>query len=209
MALDSYTNLKTALANLLNRTDLTSYIPDFITLCEADIKRELRRSVARAQYTINAQTWTMPSAIGELLTIRLVTSSETEDKPLDIVSVFDADTYRARIADVSGRPVKASIVGRKVVFTPTPDTSYTIEVTYIESLTVLSDSNSTNTVLEEAPDAYLYGSAVHSAPFLGDDARIELWGSLYRNAINGLNRKREAEEYGANPKSISPSRIFG
>jgi hypothetical protein len=209
VALDSYTNLKTAIGNLLNRTDLTSYIPDFITLAESELKRKLRRTEARAQYTINDTTWTIPSEIDRILSIRLVTGSPSLDKPIPVVSTAEADTHRARLADVDGRPQKANIVGRKVVFTPSPDTSYTIEVTYIESLTVLSDSNSSNVVLQDAPDLYLYGAAKHSAPFLGDDARIALWQQLYDAALGEYNTKREDEKYSANPKHSLPSRTFG
>ena len=42
MALDTYTNLKTAIANFLARDDLTSEIDDFIDLTEAEFNRELR-----------------------------------------------------------------------------------------------------------------------------------------------------------------------
>jgi hypothetical protein len=42
MALDTYSNLKTSIANYLNRSDLTSYLGDFITLTEARLNRELR-----------------------------------------------------------------------------------------------------------------------------------------------------------------------
>ena len=44
----------------------------------------------------------------------------------------------------------------------------------------------TNALLEEAPDAYLYGSLIASAPFLVEDARLEVWGSLYRAAMEEL-----------------------
>lgn len=209
MALDTYANLQTALGNLLNRSDLTSYIPDWIALAEADLKRELQRTEARGQYTINAQTWTLPAVIGELLSIRLVTGSPSLDHPLSIVTSYDGDTHRARRSNTAGRPQHAYIIGRKVVFTPTPDTSYTVEVTYVEALTPLSASVPSNAVLEEAPDVYLYGSAIHSAPFLGDDSRLELWAAFYRNAIDGLNRKRDREKWGANPKSATPARTFG
>lgn len=37
MALDTYTNLKAEIASYLNRSDLTTYIPDFITLAEQRI----------------------------------------------------------------------------------------------------------------------------------------------------------------------------
>jgi hypothetical protein len=209
MALSTYTELRSAVASLLNRTDLSTPIVDWITLCEADIKLELRRTEARGQYTINAQTWTLPAAIGELLSIRLVTGSPSLDEPLPIVTTAEADAHRARLANTNGRPQKVNLVGRKVVFTPTPDTSYTVEVTYVESLTALSDSNPTNTVLAEHPGVYLYGAAIHSAPFLGDDSRLPLWREFYAQAIEGLNRKRDAEKYGANPKQSLPSRTFG
>ena len=42
MAITTYAELKTAIANWLNREDLTSVIPDFISLAEADFNRKLR-----------------------------------------------------------------------------------------------------------------------------------------------------------------------
>jgi len=43
MALTNYTELKTSIANWLNRSDLTSEIADdFIKLCEADFNAKLR-----------------------------------------------------------------------------------------------------------------------------------------------------------------------
>ena len=42
MALSTYTELKASVADWLNRTDLTSVIPDFIALAEAQIERTLR-----------------------------------------------------------------------------------------------------------------------------------------------------------------------
>ena len=42
MALDTYANLKTEIANYLNRTDLTSYLDTFIDLAEARHARDLR-----------------------------------------------------------------------------------------------------------------------------------------------------------------------
>ena len=42
MALTTYTELKASLADWLNRSDLTTTIPDFISLAEAQIERQLR-----------------------------------------------------------------------------------------------------------------------------------------------------------------------
>ena len=42
MALTTYTELKTSLADWLYRSDLASVIPDFISLAESQVERQLR-----------------------------------------------------------------------------------------------------------------------------------------------------------------------
>ena len=42
MALTTYTELKASIADFLNRDDLTTVIPDFITLAESQINRDVR-----------------------------------------------------------------------------------------------------------------------------------------------------------------------
>ena len=42
MALTNYTGLKASIADFINRDDLTSVIPDFISLAEAQINRDIR-----------------------------------------------------------------------------------------------------------------------------------------------------------------------
>ena len=42
MAFTTYTELKSVVADYLARTDLTAQIPDFITLAEVRLKRDLR-----------------------------------------------------------------------------------------------------------------------------------------------------------------------
>ena len=64
MALDSYTNLKTAIANFLARDDLTSEIDDFIDLTEADFNRRLRvraMETVDSSFTIDAATEALPT----------------------------------------------------------------------------------------------------------------------------------------------------
>jgi hypothetical protein len=55
MALANYNQLQTSIANYLNRTDLDAVIPDFITLTERRLDRDVR---ARANM-IRANTTTV------------------------------------------------------------------------------------------------------------------------------------------------------
>ena len=54
MALDTYANLKTSIANYLNRDDLTTYLPDFISLAEARHGRDLRLRIMENVGTASA-----------------------------------------------------------------------------------------------------------------------------------------------------------
>lgn len=70
MALATYTELKASVANYLNRSDLTSIIPDFISLTEGKLNRDLllRSSVVRAETTTTSGTayYNLPSDIIQL-----------------------------------------------------------------------------------------------------------------------------------------------
>ena len=65
MALTTYTELKSSIANWLNRDDLTTEIAgDFIALAESDFNAKLRiRQMEQVDtITINAETVTVPTA---------------------------------------------------------------------------------------------------------------------------------------------------
>ena len=64
MALDTYANLKTSIANFLARDDLTSEIDDFIDLTEADFNRRLRirdMETVNTSFSIDAETEALPT----------------------------------------------------------------------------------------------------------------------------------------------------
>ena len=58
MAFTTYSDLKTSVANYLNREDLTAVIPDFITLTHNRLNRDLRVRVnlIRAETTTTSGT---------------------------------------------------------------------------------------------------------------------------------------------------------
>ena len=64
MALNSYSALKTSIANWLNRSDLTTEIEDFIVLAEKDFnsKLRIRQMVSTdSSFSINAETVALPT----------------------------------------------------------------------------------------------------------------------------------------------------
>ena len=76
MALANYTDLKAAVASWMNRTDLTSAIPDFIALAEGRIARDMRLRSQVTETTLSTvagtQTVALPDGIVEIENISVV-----------------------------------------------------------------------------------------------------------------------------------------
>jgi len=187
MAIATYTDLKTSIASWLNRDDLTSVIPDFISLAEAGINRDLRhyKMIERADATLDSRYVQMPADWME--TVRFsITSGDTYR--LELVSRDDMLEYRQKTADTSGRPRFYANIGDTIEVFPTPDADYTMQLQYYAKTPALSDSNASNWLLLDAPDVYLYGTLIQSAPYLQDDARTQTWAALYAAALQSLQK---------------------
>jgi hypothetical protein len=187
MALSTFAELKSSIADWLNRDDLTSVIPDFISLAEADFNRKLRhyKMIERVDATLDSRYVQLPANWIE--TIRFgITSSPTYR--LEIIGIEDMLQYRQQNADTAGRPKFYSHVGESIEVFPTPDGEYGMQLTYYESIPALSDSNTYNWLLQADPDIYLYGALLQSAPYLLDDNRIPVWTTLYQNGLASLQK---------------------
>lgn len=193
MAITTYAELKSAIADFLNRDDLTSVIPTFIAAAESQMQREVRhyKMMQRSTAGIENRYTQLPG--NWLETIRF---HVTGDKSYRIESTSMDDMLQLRErGSVSGRPTHYAHIGQTLEVYPTPDTSYTSELLYYEKIPALSDSVTTNWLLQDAPDMYLYGSLLHSAPYLQDDARLALWANLYAGAVQSVNDQSEKARY--------------
>ena len=185
MALDTFRGLKTTIADYLNRDDLTSIIPSFITLAEAKFNRKLRvrQMVKRATATLDTQYFAFPADFLQAKEFQLNTNPITY---LQYVTQNQGDYGSQNTYVSAGRPLYYTIIGTQLEVIPTPDTSYTGELTYYGKITALSDSNTSNWLLAYAPDLYLYGALLEATPYLKDDDRLAVWSTLYTNSIGDI-----------------------
>jgi hypothetical protein len=194
MALDTYANLGAAVADWLNRTDLSVPILDFITLAEAKIRRQVRRKTVRATMTISSESTALPVDLAELRSAYPMTGSVALDQPLVQGTPEILATIRASANGVAGRPQAVAVIDDQLVVAPVPDQTYTLQITYYQTLAPLSMANPSNSILAEAPDIYLYGALAEAEPYLEHDERIATWKGLYNDAVTDLNNVREKEE---------------
>ena len=91
MAITTYSELQTAIANFLARGDLTTQIPDFITLAEARMSRELdTRSQERRATAATAAGDEFISLPTDLRKIRLV---NLNTDPIDVLEYAAPESY--------------------------------------------------------------------------------------------------------------------
>jgi len=201
MAVGTYAELKTSIADFLNRDDLTSAVPDFIKLAEADMNRKVKhwRNEGRSTAQIDTQYSALPADFMEVITFHIKSNGV---KPLELLSQAEMLKRRSQTSDTSGVPGFYAITAGELEVYPTPDGTYNSELYYYKRITALSDSNTTNDILTYFPDAYLYGSLIHSSPYLKDDARLQVWGSLYAQTIASINGESEATKYGGSGRRI-------
>lgn len=194
MAIGTYSELKTALANWLNRSDLTDRIPEFIAMAEAGFNRVLRvrDQVVRTRSDILGQFATLPADFLEGINIQV---NDTIPYTIPVLSSSQADKLRTALGDVPGKALGAAVVGSQLELIPTPSSALTIELAYYKKITALSDAATTNWLLTKSPDLYLYGSLIHSAPYLHDDERVNLWTAAHDRMIADMRAESAASTY--------------
>lgn len=206
MAITTYAELQTAVADWLNRSDLTAAIPNFISLAEAQLNRELRhrKMVTRATLTVSSSYVNTPSDWLENIRFQLNTNPVT---PL-VFSTPEQLLEDSQVYITSGQPMFFTVAGTQLQVLPAPDTSYSAELMYYAKIPALSISNTTNWLLTEAPDIYLYATLVQSAPYLKEDERIGTWAGLYQKLLSDIEVADERARIG-NSKLTPRIRSFG
>jgi hypothetical protein len=194
MAITNYSELKSAIADWLDRTDLTDQIPDFITLAEARHKRDfkIRRMETRVTADTIADTeyYTLPEQYVAMRNIQLNTNPKTS---LEYLTPEQMDRIYA--GSNKGKPKAYTIIGNDIQLRPLPDSVYEIEMLYYKYFTPLSDSAPTNDMLTYHPDAYLYASLVEAEPYLQNDKRIQTWASFYDRAKKDIIDSNERDRH--------------
>jgi hypothetical protein len=201
MALNSYSALKTSIANWLNRSDLTSEISeDFIVLTEKDFNSKLRiRKMisSNSSFTIDAEEVDIPTGFLQVRDFFIVNGGVKY--ALKYITPAQMDQIKG--GSSSGQPNTYTILGDKFRFAPAPSSSYTATLNFYKEFDPLSDSNTTNYILTNHPAIYLYGSLYHAANFLGgvEPARLQQWQGMYTTALERLERNDREDQYGNAP----------
>ena len=195
MAINNYATLQTAVANWLDRSDLTDRIPEFIALTESRFNRLLRiRSMETVSTSISTSSGTreyaLPTGYVQMKDFYLTTDPIT---PLSYVTPEMMNRIWA--GSTKGKPGVYTIIGENVRLGPNPDAVYTTSMLYYKPFDALSDSAVTNWVILNAPDVYLYGTLLEAEPFLMNDQRLGLWATAFKQSLDDIQAQDNKDRH--------------
>ena len=195
MAIGTFAELKTAAANWLDRSDLTDRIPEFIALAEARFNRILRirdmETVSTAISTVaGTREYSLPTGFVQMKEFHLTTD------PLTPLAYITPEMMtRLWAGSSSGKPEVFTVIADNVRLGPSPDAVYTTSMLYYKTFTALSDDATTNDMLTNNPDVYLYGTLLEAEPFIMNDERVQLWATAFKQAIDDIQNQDNKDRH--------------
>jgi hypothetical protein len=188
--LTTYTGLQAAVADWLNRADLTAQIPGFIALSEAKFNRELRLRdmLTRSEAVSTNEYVAMPSDFLEAYNLELNMTNIAAQQSLEYIGPNEAKVLKANKAVNEVRYF--TIIDGAFELIPAPQASVDLLLTYYARIPSLA-ANGTNWLLTKAPDLYLYSALLEAAPYLKDDERLQIWAAARQQVMDAMNLESE------------------
>lgn len=204
MALTTYAELCAAVADWLERGDLTSRIPDFIALTESRLNRELKirtiETTASLTGVAGSRFIALPASFREPQNLWR-SPADGRREPLRFITpeLMQAETTQ-------GEPLQWGIDGTNIAFERPCDQAYTFALRYLGVLDLATTL--TNLVLTEYPDLYLFGACCEAGPFLRDNDLLTIFDTRFKEALAQAKAK-ESSNKAAVTLSTEPAMLVG
>lgn len=202
MALDTYANLKAAIAAWTQRTDLDSpygAIDDGIDMFEAWVNRNIRhrRMIATASgLTISSGQLAHPADFLEWSQLQNITS------PRMIEIISDDNLTFAEEQNMTGNPRYAVVRNSSTELYPAPADTSGLVCRYYAALPALSGSNATNWLLTNYPDIYLAGSILAMAGYVRDSQQKAELQQMLSQGLDELKTEGDRVRFGGSTLSM-------
>jgi hypothetical protein len=190
MAIGTFAQLQTAMADWSNRSDLTAYLPDMITLAEGRLNDSLllkdTESDESLTLTLGQNYVALPTGFVSPIAFWLIVSNQR----LKLEHVLPQDLPYDTSNSI---PRFWAIDGANIRFDCPASSAYSAKLRMVKASN-LSASNTTNYLLTRRPDVYLAASLVELARFTRDVELFNEWEPKYLKASAELkaaeNRSR-------------------
>jgi hypothetical protein len=121
---------------------------------------------------------------------------QVNSNPLTTLSYVTPEIYdRLWGGSTSGTPKFYTILANEVSFGPIPATVMEVEMLFYKKFDNLSVTTTTNTLLTDSPDIYLYGSMLEAEPFIMNDERVPLWAAALDRAVSDMQEQDNKDRH--------------
>jgi hypothetical protein len=201
-------NYSELLTNVRNYTEVgsevlsDSIIDVFIVNVENKIQRELDLDAFRkfqfSSFTIGSPFITMPDDFAFERGVQIkdqITGDRTWLEQRDTTFI---DEYNKDRSDTGTPKYYANWDQNTMIFAPTPDLAYEIELWYNKTPDHLSSSQTTTWLSTNAPEVLIYGTTAEAFSYLKNPPYVQLYEQKYAQAVQNLaqtqmGRKRRDE----------------
>mgnify|MGYP006267571547 CR=1 FL=1 len=187
MALANYSDLQTSVSNWSKRSDLTSLFADFVVLAEEEINGQLDIRLQDTYITpstvAGTETVSVPNDI--INTRSLVVSSVTPNVALEYRT--PDQLHKDWPYGTQSIPRAYSVIGSLFYLAPIPDAVYTLELYYKSRVPALTSTNTTNYLLTNYPNIYLFGVLKKLSEYIRDKEGFALYSDKFKAAIDAAN----------------------
>ena len=203
MAIDTYDKLQAAVADTVNRDDLSATVTEFSpTQIDGAIKRAIAYAEKALQRDIVARGGTkhMETVNTALLTTAGQETLSLPDgflgarvlaiatDPMRVLEFVDPNTLFAQYPSATtGTPEKYTLIGASTAYVrPIPERAYPVRLIYTAALPALSATQTTNWLLINAPDLYIAAAMLELCIYLENDERLQFWKMYYDERLSAL-----------------------
>jgi hypothetical protein len=201
MAFTDYASLKTEIVTWAMRTGDEEYeaaVPGFIALAEKRLSRSLRVAEMETVATVNLTDGAGPLP-ADFQQARCVTAGVS---PPSVLRPLIPSFARSRFPEnYGGYPRFYTITGNTITTFPASTGDLTLD--YYAAIPPLSDTNTTNWLLEQAPDLYLYGALLEGTTFMLDDPRLQTWTLLFQKGVTDLQNADKGKRWAGSRARVS------
>lgn len=179
MSITTYSELKSAIASWLARSDLTDNITDFITLFECHAVRELhlRPTETTASLTPSSGSAALPSDFLDVITLTWTGSPKRE-----LIYVHPTQLITDYPTEPSGQPAEYTIQAGSILIRPIDTTALTL----LYRAKTSAISSSLQWLFNNHVDAYINGAMVEALLFLKDPEGAAVWEARRDKILNSI-----------------------
>lgn len=191
----NYATLQTAIADYLNRSDLTTFLPNFTQNAESTLYKTLRIRAMENTFTSGFSGGTVPVPTSPVYVE--LKYAWIDGAPITMLTRVSAQQIYQLAPNRSAggsKPKYIAVEASNFIFAPYPAGTLSLSGVYYGRLTALSASNTTNWFTTYAPDLLLYGSLLEAEPFLANDPRIQVWRALYARAYAAVESEEKKQQ---------------